>query len=445
MKPEEALADAGSVKLDLSKNPTQKQFFLDTVKFQCYSGGFGSGKTTIACAKGMVLSGSIPQNLGMVCRRTYPDLRDTTRKVFIELIPPDWIRYWREAENALTLKNGSLVLFRHFDNGKIRVGANLGWFIIDQAEEAEKDVFLALQGRLRRPVPRLYGMITMNPNGKDWQHKMFLEKAHPDYRMYLSSSYDNKANLPDGYIETMLDTYPQDWVDRFVLGKWTSMAGLIFHEFDRKKHVIRPFPVPKEWPKVRGMDWGVDALTTCVHIAVAPDGKRYVYRTYGDNEKIPQEHAKAILDQSQPYSPYRATVIDSSAFHRDKDLKSVADQLSANGLRPLYPATRDLLARIWYVKNLLKNDQLFFFEGQTNPLLDEIEAWKWGAPRSGREVPARGNDHYLDGMGYGLYWLYRKMLYSSGKMDEPGRERDDGRLSIASKADACDAVTGLPA
>ena len=445
MKPEEALANAGTKTLDLSTNATQKEFFLDTQKFQCYSGGFGSGKTSVACQKGVVLSGTIPNNLGMVCRRTYPDLRDTTREVFISLVPPDWIKYWREAENALTLKNNSLVLFRHFENGKIRVGANLGWFLIDQSEESEKEVFLALQGRLRRAVPRLYGMMTMNPNGKDWQHKMFVEKGHPDYKMYQSSSYDNKANLPDGYIETMLDTYPQDWIDRFVLGKWTSMSGLIFHEFDRKKHMVRPFPIPKEWPKVRGMDWGVDALTTCAHIAVSPEGKRYVYLTYGEREKIPAEHAKAIIEQSKPHLPYRATVLDSSAFHRESDLKSVADQLSQAGLRPLFPATRDLLARIWYMKNLLKTDQIFFFDGATEPLIEEIEAWKWGAPRAGKEVPARGNDHYLDSLGYGLYWLYRKMLYSAKENEQPGRERQDGKLSVTAKYETADAVSGLPA
>lgn len=448
MKPEEALADAGSIKLDLSKNKTQRDFFMDTRPYLCYSGGFGSGKTTICCAKGMLLSAMIPNNMGVVVRQTYPDLRDTTRKVFIELVPPDWIKYWREAENALTLKNGSLVLFRHFENDRIKVGANLGWFFIDQAEEANKEIFLGLQGRLRRYVPRRYGMLAMNPNGKDWQYKMFCEDAKPDYGFYCSTTYDNQANLPDGYIQTMLENYPQDWIDRFVYGKWSSMSGLIFHEFDRRRHVIKPFQIPRDWPKGRGMDWGVDSLTTCTHVAVGPDGRRYVYATYGNKEMTPEEHAKLIISQSRPFGAYRATVLDSSAFHREKDLKSVADQFVQAGLKPIMPATRDLLARIWYVKNMLKNDQLFFFDGVCNPLLDELEAWKWGAPRAGREVPARGNDHYLDGLGYILYWLYRKMLYSPREEAARAggrRYAENARLMVPSNTSSqADAVTGLP-
>ena len=442
------LADVGTVELDFSKNKVQRDVLACQAPYQNYSGGFGSGKTSLMCLKTQILS-SIPNNFGIIARRTYPDLKDSTRKTFFEILRPDWIRYWKESENALTLKNGSGILFRHFENGQIRVGPNIGWFFIDQAEEAEEEIFLALQGRLRRKVPlpgggfaRNFGFLAMNPNGEDWQHRLFIHNKNPRFAHFDSTTFDNQANLRPGYIQDMLDSYPLEWVERFVYGKWNKMSGLIYHEFDESLHVVDPFRIPRSWVKGRGMDWGVDAPATCMFIAQSPNGNYYVFDEYGEREKTPEEHADSILEQSKAHGLFRATVLDSSAWRRDSDLKTVAGKYQSRGLTCL-PATKDLLRSILHVKQLLKTNRLFFFRGQTEKLLEEKKKWKWGAKQQGKEVPARGDDHYLDGERYILDWMDRKKFYVAA--DKEAREHVGGKLTIGNKADECDPVTGLPA
>ncbi len=240
MRPEDVIDQAGYVTVDLSRNEKQKSFLLDPRRFLLYSGGFGSGKTTICNLRGLVFSSLVPNNLGVVLRQTYRDLHETTRENFLSICPSDWIKSWRESEDALVLKNNSTILFRYFENKKIKVGGNWGWFFIDQAEEADKEIFLACKGRLRRMLrveggyAPTYGMMAMNPNGRDWQYKTFVENQQTDYGCYESSSHENRDNLPGDYIESMLASYPQEWIDRFVMGKWTTMSGLILHEFDRQ-------------------------------------------------------------------------------------------------------------------------------------------------------------------------------------------------------------------
>ena len=190
----------GTRQLDFSKNKIQQEFLKCNTRFQNFSGGFGSGKTTACCFKTQLISALMPNNMGVIARNTYPDLRDTTRKVFMEILNPSWYKYWKESENALTFKNNSTILFRHFETGKIKVGASLGWFFIDQAEEANEEIFKGLVGRLRREVPRRFGMLAMNPNGQDWQYKLFVKDQNPNYAHFDSTTYDNKDNLPDGYI-----------------------------------------------------------------------------------------------------------------------------------------------------------------------------------------------------------------------------------------------------
>ena len=442
--------------LDFSKNKIQQAFMECTARYQCYSGGFGSGKTTACCAKGIVLSVMMPGNCGLVTRNTYPDLRDSTRKVFFETLNkaagllPDadisshpFVRQWKEAENRMIFKNGSEVLFRHFEEGKIKTGPNLGWFYIDQAEEAPEDVFNALIGRNRRNnVPRQYGMISMNPNGMDWQYRLFVEKKDPDFQNFDSTTFDNQGNLPKNYITDLLSRYSSDWVDRFVHGKWTTMSGLIFHEFDKNQNTCDPFEVPREWVKVRGLDWGIDAPATSVTIARSTEGIFYVVDEYGDREKTPPEHAKEILERGKSFPGIRSSILDASAFRRESDGKSVADQYRTSGIHCL-PATKDILARIALVKNLLKTGRLVFVNGATDETQKELQAWKWGARRKGVEVPAHGNDHYLDALGYGVYWLYNRLLSGAIRPEEPVEERFVGRLGQGSDS-VCDAVTGMP-
>ena len=413
-------------------------------KYQNFSGGFGSGKTTACCAKALILSAIMPGNMGVVLRETYPELRDTTRKTFFEILPKGWIGQWKESENRLILKNGSEVLFRHFENDKIKVGANLGWFFIDQAEEASEGIFLGLQGRLRRNVPRLYGLLAMNPNGKDWQYRRFVENKDDDYANFDSSTMDNRKNLPPGYIEGMLSAYSPDWIERFVYGKWTKMSGLILHEFDPDRHMIDPIMLRSRWPKFRGLDWGVDSPSTCVFIAVDEQGVRYVFDEYGDSSRTPEEHAQEIKAKSKQYEPFRASILDSSAFRRESDLKSVGDRYARSGLY-CQPGTKDLLASILHVKHLLKMDKLKFVRGATDETVREMQAWKWGPIVAGKEKPARGNDHYLDAMRYALYYMDRKKLYSSPDNDKLQNERFSAKLTLGETKINCDAVTGLPA
>lgn len=452
----------GTKDIDFSKNAIQRAAFACTSRYQLYSGGFGSGKTSVWSRKALALSQLIPNNFGAVLRQTYPDLRDTTRKAFLSLVKPEEVRYWKESENALTLQpSNSVVVFRHFENGVVKLGSDLGWFFLDQAEEADEPIFTGLMGRLRRNVTARYGMLAMNPNGHGWQHRRFVKDNRPksgpmcacgrhpvsDFSYFESSSYDNVANLPPGYIEDMVKNYPPEWIERFVMGHWNQMSGLIYHEFDEDVHVVDPFEIPANWIKIRGNDWGVDAPTTCAFWAISPDGKFYKFDEYEDRQKTPEEHADAILLQSRKYGAFRASILDQSAFNKGSDLKSVADKYRAKNYHCL-PATKDLMASILTVKHLLKTRRIFFFRGKTGKTIEEKKSWKWGAKTAGKEIPARGSDHHLDSDRYAVHWAWRKMFYAEtddAATAASSRKYEGAHLTKHSDVPDCDPVTGLPA
>ena len=100
--------------------PKQVDFITSPAMYTCMSGGFGSGKTISGCIRGLLLS-TQPNNFGLIGRSTYPELRDTTRRSFFEICPPDYYDpkqggEWRVSENHLKLKNKSEIIFRHLDD-----------------------------------------------------------------------------------------------------------------------------------------------------------------------------------------------------------------------------------------------------------------------------------------------------------------------------------------
>jgi hypothetical protein len=200
--------------------PAQERFLDSNKRFILFSGGFGCGKTFIACFKALQLA-TQSKNYGLIGRLTYPELRDTVQKVFLEICPPEWIKNWKESEGRLILKNDSEIIFRHLDKvseEEIK-SMDLGFFFIDQVEEISENVFLALRGRLRRSnVQTRQGIMTCNPL-LFWAYKVFRQTHDPDYELIEGSTLDNKTNLPEDYIADLLK-YPENWKRQFVYGIW---------------------------------------------------------------------------------------------------------------------------------------------------------------------------------------------------------------------------------
>lgn len=121
--------------------------------FTCFSGGFGCGKTTVLCAKTILLLTTIPNNLGYMGRLDGKALKQTTLQVLLEMLPKEYIK--RKNDQA-----GFLQLIPELGSGKLVYGDfkdlydlknhPLGFYCIDQMEEVNEEVWKFLAGRIRR-------------------------------------------------------------------------------------------------------------------------------------------------------------------------------------------------------------------------------------------------------------------------------------------------------
>lgn len=250
-------------------HPNSKQTLIhqSQATFKNMLGAFGSGKSRCGCEEGFKLSMSYPGNIGLVCRKDYTTLKDSTMKTWFEMVPLNspLVESWNQTTHDLYLKTPggkpSLIMFRGADEYQQFGSYELGWFFIDQAEQVKEEVFVMLQNRLRHQGVKHCGIITPNPPSQyHWIHRIFEKqyKNDPDYVSVHTSTYDNKENLPGPYLER-LEKMPDNWKKMYLYGEYGFMAegDPVYADFRSETHVAKePLQVIKGLPIIRSWDFG---------------------------------------------------------------------------------------------------------------------------------------------------------------------------------------------
>lgn len=297
--------------------PSQRLFIFHAARFSALAGGTGSGKTRAAIIKALMLSSIFPGNAGIIGRFHGTTMSDSVIPLFFEVCPPSWIKTHTGGMQTganVTLRNGSMVMFRHIHDPKAglsaktrRMGANLGWFFIDQLEELDAAHWNAMITRLRRPlklrsdiaarlaskgidpesVNKHYGFGALNPNGHDWIYHTFfpgfrkwdmggtlggkyyqLVVPNPDTVGIAVNSEENRKSkggfVDDEYFDSMLEAYTPELRDRYIWCSFDDFSGKIYKDYqagiDNEQfasvHNVEPFSIPSHWELIVGIDVG---------------------------------------------------------------------------------------------------------------------------------------------------------------------------------------------
>lgn len=222
--------ETGDVLNEWTLNASQERFWNSPKKVVLFSGGFGCGKSLMLVLKAIDLCLRYPGNFVLMGRKTYIELRDSLIKEFFVTCPDHLIKQYYKAEMRVEFINGSEIIFRHLDKiaeAEVR-SMNLGAAFIDQAEDIEKNVFLALMGRLRRQGiddgdRKIY--MSINPE-LTWHFAEFKQNPKPDYELIEASTWENAKNLPEEYLKGLMQ-YPEAYRRQYVDGVWDEslLAG----------------------------------------------------------------------------------------------------------------------------------------------------------------------------------------------------------------------------
>ena len=369
-------------------------------QFPAYIAAVGCGKSTSLIGKALFHSNESPNNLGVIVRKNFTDLRDSTLKDY-ELYTG---RKVKENNKEDTLPNGSVIMFRHGDELPTLKNINLGWFAIEQAEEFPDDTtWQFLKMRLRRQVKFRTGFMIGNTNGHNWIWKLLKDRGAPEnHKLIEATTYDFKDILPPDYLKN-LETLPKKLFARYVLNSWEEAEGLVYDEFQESRDVIEPFDIPDTWEKGFGLDHGFRNPTAVLWYAIDHDGNIFFYDEHYRAEMPISDHAVNIKSRGLTDG-----IADPSIFSMTQQkagqVYSIADEYRDFGinLRSAFRSKEE--ASIARVNEFLKAGKVKFFKNCVETIR-EIQNWKWKNMRPGvnenkPEEPEDKDNHACDVVKY---------------------------------------------
>ena len=211
---------------------------------------------------------------------------------------------WREQPRSFRMPGGGRIRFRPLENtadAQKYQGQNLTDAAVEEAgnypSPAPIDMlFGALRSKGGVPVQLI---LTANPGGagQQWIKHRYIDPA-PQGRVPLIRKLPNGAEHRYVYIPSrvqdnrILLSHDPDYINRLYLvgsaelvrawleGDWSVVAGAFFDCWESRKHVIRPFAIPKHWVRFASFDWGSAKPFSVGWHAVSdgnplPDGRLY--------------------------------------------------------------------------------------------------------------------------------------------------------------------------
>ncbi len=388
-------------------------------------GGNRSGKTECGAVECIYMARGIHpyrQNrkdvFGWVVSLSREVQRDVAQRKVLHYLPPEWIAdivmssgRKDSPENGIVdqikIKNVfggySVIGFKSCDQGREKFqGSSLDFVWFD--EEPPEDIYRECKMRVFDKKGDIFGTMTPLKGLTFIYDEIYLNKLSSKEVWCEFMEWADNPFLSEKEIEALTSSMSEDELVSRRYGRFKSLYGPVYPEFDENIHVIDPFPVPFEWQSDLSIDPGLNNPLSCHWYCVDYDDNVYVIKEHFEAGKDVGYHAEEIKRISRELGwktdkKGRITaLIDSAANqHTLASSKSVTELFVERGILVNPQVDKDLFAGIARVKEYLKEKKLFIFRECTN-LIRELKNYRW----SSGDVPKKTDDHALDELRYYL-------------------------------------------
>lgn len=312
----------------------------------------------------------------LIGRHHSTDLRDTTKATFFELldqleeniksqypaeiresVPP--IGEMHKADNDYEFSNGSMIHFRPLDEAEKKYKSlNVAAIGIDEASEIDVNAVQMLMGRRRQMGFPLLLFVVSNPTSyTHWLYKWFVKERTANYHLFRNNTFENKTNIPPGYIEELTRKYPIDWVRRYVEGEWGGIdEGIPIYGglFQENIHVQKAF-FYKRHPVWIGVDFGY----TSPGVVWAQADKAYrcqIIKEWAPKAIDTYNLCQGIIQRNGIWFPgatFQYFCGHDGSQHAPSAEKTGVEIMTENGMTPSY-RYHHLEAAFTVIRNMLK-------------------------------------------------------------------------------------------
>ena len=393
----------------------QEDFFISKKTIKWLFGGNRSGKTynNMMDLAHLLLDihpyRFVLNGIHWACIESWEQVRDILWKTYLEkMIPPFQIaniQYGQDkVPKKLFFKNGHLLEFKAFNQGpELFQGRAIDSCHCDEQCHHNFQLILdEIQMRLADREGYLSWSMTPICPQADLEARI-TEEYDTDGIFYFNLNNNRKSRggyIADSRIDALIDEWPEEVQSTRIAGKFASFHGSVYQTFSRHIHVIKPFPIPKHWIRVNGIDFGFTNPFVCLWIAIDGDGCCYIYHEYYKAQTGMEEHAKYIKKHN----------------HDIKHLTTYADhdsqdqfELEKYGVKTKN-ANKSVHAGIETIQKLLKirkngKPRLYIFKICKHTIRQfPVYHYPEGTNnKDPQEVPVSKDDHCLDAARYALH------------------------------------------
>jgi len=373
-------------------------------RFIFFCAGVQSGKTTFGCI--WIVNESEECGAGdyLIIAPTYKILQQSTMQKFQEIIPNGWGTF-NKAESVFRARNGRTFFLRSADKPESIEGITARAIWADEASLMKPDIWLMMQGRVSGTQGRI--LCTFTPIALNWVHKE-IEKdkerrnrgEEGDIDFIQFPSVESPYFPKEEYERAKRMLTPIQFQLRYE-GIFGKAEGLIYADFDEKYNVCDDFPIPEDWTKIGGIDWGFINPFVALKLALSPDDILYVYKEYYQSKQTLKEHSRNM----SPDIPYYA---DPSGAQEIQEMQALGyDVIPANNDVDMGILTVN--ARLRKQDDSERTVRLKVFRSCVN-VIDELSLYQYDRNQSTgewKEKPMKRDDHCMDALRYAIIELDR--------------------------------------
>lgn len=318
--------------------------------------------------------------------------------------------------SKFTFNNGWVIdIMSNEQDLKAFESVDLGFVWID--EPMPKDQFLATLARGRMGMIVFWTYTPLFQAGwiKEWMDANLDVDGMADYveaemedacKIHgIRGFFDHKA------IQRIADAMPEDEKEARVFGKFGHLLGRVHKRFNRKVHVIKPFPMnERDWTTYKALDPHPRVQDHVMYLSVNSKGTKIVSAELLSEGLVKQMYSRMLSLEISMHFRIEDRIIDPSAFNDDqhKKEKSVGSQLFDLG-ETWIKGSKNLMAGIKRVEDafdfemvggkFVKAPELFIFD-TCRVTIKQLEEYVWqeykgtsadDKEKSGR--PKDKNDH----------------------------------------------------
>lgn len=386
----------------------QKAFATSKEPFPAFVGGFGSGKTAAGIARIMALKGAFKDCDVAYYLPTYPLVEDIAFKRFPELCDRKGWKYKINRQSSyIEFEGAGRIIFRTMENPQRIVGYEVAHSLLDELDtlpiDKAREVWNKVIARNRQKCAiRNTVAVATTPEGFRFVYDRWVKNNKDGYKIFKARTMDNAANLPDGYIENLQNTYSTNLLAAYLDGEFVNLtAGSVYAEFDRLLNQSNEIIISGE-PLHIGLDFNVTKMAAVIHVLRGDD-------PHAVDELTGIFDTPAMINAIKAkFSGHKIFIYpDASGNNRKSQNASESDiallkQAGFNIMvNPANPAVKDRVLAM----NKLIRERRYLVNPQNCPeLVESLERQAYD--KNGDPDKAAGFDHVLDATGYCIAYRY---------------------------------------